>query len=96
MVCIIEFELEPYLDYKWTTGHEQIQQYIQATHCAYSQLMQEWRVNYPLFPVYSILDRIGCIVADVPQRDWPKLNSMSYVKCVRESKLHQRLGKCDN
>lgn len=95
MVCVIELELGQHGDHR-ETEHECIQRRIQATHHVYGEMMEECRMLGASFQVYAILDRIGYVVAEIPVHHWSLLNSMSCVKAVRESKLHQQLKECDN
>lgn len=95
MVCVIELELGQCGDHR-ATEHERIQHRIQATHQAYDEMMEECRMLGASFHVYSILDRLGYVVAELPMHHWSLLSSLSCVKGVRESKLHQQLRECDN
>jgi len=95
MVCVIELELGQCGDHR-ATAHECIQQRINATHRVYREMMEECRMLGASFPVYSILDRLGYVVAEIPVHNWGLMKSLSCVKSIRESKLHQQLSRCDN
>lgn len=95
MVCVIELELGQYCDPK-STERERIQHRIHATHNAYREMMEECRMLGASFQVYSILERIGYVVAELPVHHWSLLNGLACVKNVRESKLHRQLCECDN
>lgn len=95
MIYIIELEIGQYGDHR-ATGYERIQFRIHATHQAYQKMMEECRMFGISFYVYSILDHLGCVVAEIPAHHLSLLSGVSCVKSVRESKLHQQQRKCDN
>lgn len=92
MVSVIELQISDSGDAR-ETEHEHIQARIESTWRVYKEMLEECRQLGFSFKVHAILDRMGCVVADVEPGMEQRLRSLNCVKDVRESRVHKQLTR---